>query len=325
MVVFDKTGTLTKGEPAMTDIVEISNLIRQPANQVSKMEILKLAASLEKKSEHPLAQAIIDEAKKNNLEFFEVKNFEAIPGKGAKGKIENKNILIGNRALIADNNIEINNEISQLIENFENQGKTAMIVAIENKIVGIIAVADTLKETSIEAVKKLRKIGKKVAMITGDNKRTAQAIANQLGIEKILAEVLPQEKSQEIKNLQSQGEVVAFVGDGINDAPALTQADLGIAVGSGSDIAIESGQIILVKNDLRDAITAIDLSAYTLRKIKQNLFWAFFYNIAGVPIAAGILYPFFGWLLNPAIAAAAMAFSSVSVILNALTMKYWKI
>jgi len=279
---------------------------------------------LEKKSEHPLAQAIIDEAKKNNLELFEVENFEAIPGKGAVGKIKNQKIYIGNRNLMTENNIEINDETNKAIENLEQQGKTAMIVAMEKEIIGLIAVADTMKETSIEAVKKLRQMNKKVAMITGDNKRTAEAIARQLGIEKVLAEVLPQGKSQEIKNLQAQGEIVAFVGDGINDAPALTQANLGIAVGSGSDIALESGQIILVKNDLRDAITAIDLSAYTLRKIKQNLFWAFFYNIAGIPIAAGILYPFFGWLLNPAIAAAAMAFSSVSVVLNALMMKRYK-
>ena len=315
MVVFDKTGTLTKGEPTVTDIIEIKN---------QKSQILQIAASLEEKSEHPLAQAIIDEAKKNNLELFEVENFEAIPGKGAVGKIKNQKIYIGNRNLMTENDIEINDETNKAIENLEQQGKTAMIVAMEKEIIGLIAVADTMKETSIEAVKKLRQMNKKVAMITGDNKRTAEAIARQLGIEKVLAEVLPQGKSQEIKNLQAQGEIVAFVGDGINDAPALTQANLGIAVGSGSDIALESGQIILVKNDLRDAITAIDLSAYTLRKIKQNLFWAFFYNIAGIPIAAGILYPFFGWLLNPAIAAAAMAFSSVSVVLNALMMKRYK-
>ncbi len=313
MVVFDKTGTLTRGEPTVTDIMEIA-----------KNDVLKLAASLEKKSEHPLAQAIVDEAKKNNLGLFEVENFEAIPGKGAKGEIKNQKILIGNKNLMAGFNINISDEIEKNISNLEQQGKTVMILAADKEIIGLIAAADTLKETSIEAVKKLREAGKKTAMITGDNKRTAEAIAKQLGIEKILAEVLPQEKSQEIKNLQAQGEIVAFVGDGINDAPALTQANLGIAVGSGSDIAIESGQIILVKNDLRDAISAINLSAYTLRKIKQNLFWAFFYNIAGIPIAAGILYPFFGWLLNPAIAAAAMAFSSVSVVLSALTMKYYK-
>ena len=326
MVVFDKTGTLTKGEPAVTDIISVTEFsIFNFQFSKNELSILQIAASLEKKSEHPLAQAIINEAKKNNLELFEVENFEAIPGKGAIGKIKNQKISIGNKKLMAENNIEINGETNKAIENLEQQGKTAMIVAMEKKIIGLIAVADIIKETSIEAIKKLKQMNKKVAMITGDNKRTAEAIARQLGIEKILAEVLPQEKSQEIKNLQAQGEIVAFVGDGINDAPALTQANLGIAVGSGSDIAIESGQIILVKNDLRDAIAAIDLSAYTLRKIKQNLFWAFFYNIAGIPIAAGILYPFFGWLLNPAIAAAAMAFSSVSVILNALTMKYRKI
>ncbi len=313
MVVFDKTGTLTKGEPAVTDIISVTK---------NELSILQIAASLEKKSEHPLAQAIVDEAKKNNLEFFEVENFETIPGKGAVGKIKNQKIYIGNRNLMAENNIEINDETNKVIEKLEQQGKTAMIIAMEKEIIGLIAVSDTIKETSIEAIKKLKQMNKKIAMITGDNKRTAEAIARQLNIDNVLSEVLPQEKSREIKNLQARGEIVAFVGDGINDAPALSQANLGIAVGSGSDIAIESGQIILVKNDLRDAATAINLSAYALRKIKQNLFWAFFYNIAGIPIAAGILYPFFGWLLNPAIAAAAMAFSSVSVILNALTMKY---
>jgi Cu+-exporting ATPase len=206
----------------------------------------------------------------------------------------------------------------------ENQGKTAMILAQDKNIIGIIAVADTLKDYSKEAVKMLHQMGKKVGIITGDNKRVANAIAKQLNIDKVLAEVLPQEKATEIKKLQSEGNIVAMVGDGINDAPALAQADLGIALGSGTDVAMETGEIVLIKDDLRDVVAAIDLSSYTLNKIKQNLFWAFFYNFIGIPIAAGILYPFIGWLLNPAIAAAAMAFSSVSVVLNSLLMKNYK-
>lgn len=214
--------------------------------------------------------------------------------------------------------------IEEKMAKLEDDGKTAMILAIEKNIIGVIAVADTLKEYSKEAVEMLHKMGKKIAIITGDNQRVAEAIARQIGVDKILAEVLPQEKSAEIKKLQSEGDIVAMVGDGINDAPALAQADLGIALGSGTDVAMETGEIVLIKDDLRDVVIAIDLSRYTLKKIKQNLFWAFFYNIVGIPIAAGILYPFTGWLLNPSIAAAAMAFSSVSVISNALLMKGYK-
>ncbi|MFH1565694.1 MAG: HAD-IC family P-type ATPase, partial [bacterium] len=224
------------------------------------------------------------------------------------------------RKLMSSNKISTTH-VEEKISILENQGKTAMILAQNENILGIIAVADTLKDYSKEAIKMLHKMGKKVAIITGDNKKVGHAIAKQVGIDKVLAEVLPQEKSSEIKKLQSEGNIVAMVGDGINDAPALAQANLGIALGSGTDVAIETGDIVLIKNDLRDVVSAIDLSAYTLKKIKQNLFWAFFYNIVGIPIAAGILYPFTGWLLNPAIAALAMAFSSVSVVSNALLMK----
>jgi len=222
-----------------------------------------------------------------------------------------------------ENKIAINSIEDRMIT-LENQGKTAMILAMDNQIIGIIAVADTLKEYSKEAVTQLHQMGKKAAIITGDNERVGKAIAQQVGIDQVLAEVLPQGKSAEIKKLQSVGQVVAMVGDGINDAPALAQSDLGIALGSGTDVAMETGEIVLIKDDLRDVVKAIDLSKYTLKKIKQSLFWAFFYNIIGLPIAAGILYPFTGWLLNPYFAAAAMAFSSVSVVLNALLMRRYK-
>lgn len=316
MVIFDKTGTLTKGEPSVTDIVRVKD-------GFSKNYILQTAASLEKNSEHPLAQAIVNKAKEKRTSLLAVKNFQAIPGYGVIGEIGRKRILLGTRKLMADYQINFASIEEKMIF-LENQGKTVMILAQDKEAVGIIAVADTLKDYSGEAVEMIHRMGKKVAMITGDNKRVARAIARELGIDYVLAEVLPQEKSAEIKKLQSQGNIVAMVGDGINDAPALAQADLGIALGSGTDIAMETGEIVLVKDDLRDVVKAIDLSKYTLNKIKQNLFWAFFYNTVGIPIAAGILYPLTGWLLNPVIAAAAMAFSSVSVVSNSLLMKRYK-
>ncbi len=300
VVVFDKTGTLTRGEPKVTDVIG---------------NVLQIAASVEKNSEHPLAQAIVNKAKEQNLELSDVQNFQAIPGRGVQCSLNDKEILIGNRIWVK----------SDLGKELEEQGKTVMLVSIDGKVSGAIAVADTLKEHSKEAISALHKMGKKVGIITGDNERVAAAIAKQLGIDYVLAQVLPQEKAAEIKKLQGQGNVVAMVGDGINDAPALAQADLGIALGSGTDVAMETGEMVLIKDDLRDVIKAIDLSKYTLRKIKQNLFWAFFYNSIGIPIAAGILYPFTGWLLSPVIAAAAMAFSSVSVVSNSLLMKRYKV
>ena len=316
MVVFDKTGTLTKGEPVVTDIVSIKK-------GVDEKFILQLAASIEKNSEHPLAQAIVDKAREKKIKILEVKNFQAVVGKGVEAKLERKKILLGTRKLMLDNKINPTSIDNQMVV-LEDQGKTAMILALANKIIGIVAVADVLKDHSKEAVIALHKIGKQVAIITGVNKRVAEAIAKELGIDRVLAEVLPQGKSDEIKKLQEEGKIVAMVGDGINDAPALAQANLGIALGSGTDVAMETGEIVLIKDDLRDVIIAIDLSKYTLNKIKQNLFWAFFYNIIGIPIATGVLYPFIGWLLNPSIAAGAMAFSSVSVVLNALSMKRYK-
>jgi len=344
IVIFDKTGTLTKGEPTVTDIVsateipisnfQFSNKSQTPS--LNELKILQIAASLEKNSEHPLAEAIVKKAKEKNLSLSEVEEFQAIPGKGITGelRIENQElrILLGNRKLMAENNVEISQPLDGKIQKLENEGKTVILLATKNLLIpdslfiiqGVIAVADTLKDYSKEAVEMLHKMGKKVAIITGDNKRVGQAIAKLVGIDRVLAEVLPQDKAAEIKKLQSEGNIVAMVGDGINDAPALAQADLGIALGSGTDVAMETGEIVLIKDDLRDVVAAIDLSKYTLNKIKQNLFWAFFYNIIGIPIAAGILYPFTGWLLNPVIAAAAMAFSSVSVVSNALLMKRYK-
>ena len=318
-VVFDKTGTLTKGEPEVTDVSEIqSSSARQ-----NKGKIIKIAASVEKNSEHPLAQAIVERAREEKLELFEVKDFSAIPGQGVGAVLDNKKILLGTRKLMNENKINTES-IENKMQDLENQGKTVMILSLDNQIAGLIAVADTLKEHSKEAVGILHKMGKKVAVITGDNERVGQAIAKEVGIDEVLAEVLPQEKSAKIKKLQQESKVVAMVGDGINDAPALAQADLGIALGSGTDVAMETGDIVLIKDDLRDVIQAMKLSQYTLNKIKQNLVWAFGYNTLGIPIAAGVLYPFTGWLLSPVIAAAAMAFSSVSVVLNALSMKRYK-
>ncbi|OIO44879.1 MAG: copper-translocating P-type ATPase [Parcubacteria group bacterium CG1_02_37_13] len=316
IVVFDKTGTLTKGEPSITDIIKVKN-------EISENYILQIAASVEKNSEHPLAQAIVNKAREEKINFSEVKNFQAIPGCGVSAELSGKKMLLGTRKLMFDNQIDASTIEEKMIA-LENQGKTAMILSQDKDLIGIIAVADTLKEHSKEAVKMLHQMGKKVAIITGDNQRVGKAIAEQLGIDRVLAEVLPQEKSAEIKKLQSEGSIVAMVGDGINDAPALAQADLGIALGSGTDVAMETGEIVLIKDDLRDVVLSMDLSRYTLAKIKQNLFWAFGYNILGIPIAAGVLYPLTGWLLNPAIAAVAMAFSSVSVVSNSLLMRFYK-
>ena len=342
VVIFDKTGTLTKGEPTVTDIIEIRNTSKiQNSKSKTELIILQIAASVEKNSEHPLAEAVVKKAREEKIRLLETKRFEAVPGKGIRAKIENGLVLIGTRKLMEKENITIEGRDNKTIKKKESQGKTVMLVALrqaqgkQGEIIGLIAVADTLKEYSKEAVEMLHKMGKKVAIITGDNQRVAQAIAKEVGIDYVLAEVLPQHKAEAIKKIQegqkignwelaSQKRVVAMVGDGINDAPALAQADLGIALGSGTDVAMETGDIILIKNDLRDVVQALELSKFTLKKIKQNLFWAFFYNSVGIPIAAGVLYPLTGWLLNPVVAAAAMAFSSVSVMTNSLLMKRYK-
>ncbi|MCD4714296.1 MAG: heavy metal translocating P-type ATPase [Clostridiales bacterium] len=313
-VVFDKTGTITEGKPKVTDIVTSGN--------ISEESLLQFAASAEKGSEHPLVEAIVKESEKKNVEILKVSKFNAIPGFGIEVEIDGNQILLGNKKLMVERNIEIT--LQEESDALANEGKTPMFIAINNNLEGIIAVADVTKESSALAIKKLHEMGIKVAMITGDNKRTAEAIAKQVGIDIILAEVLPQDKANEVKKLQSNGNVVAMVGDGINDAPALAQADVGMAIGSGTDVAMESADIVLMKSDLLDVVTAIQLSKKTIRNIKQNLFWAFAYNTAGIPVAAGLLYIFGGPRLNPMIAAAAMAFSSVSVLLNALRLKKFK-
>lgn len=314
-IVFDKTGTITEGKPKVTDIVT--------TNGISKEYLLQIAASGEKGSEHPLGESIVKGAEEKGLEFKKVEYFKAIPGHGIEVKIDGKDILLGNRKLMIESNISLEN-LEETSDTLASEGKTPMYVAIDNKIAGIIAVADTVKENSKKAIEKLHQIGIEVAMITGDNKRTAEAIAKQVGIDRILAEVLPQDKANEVKKLQAEGKKVAMVGDGINDAPALAQADIGIAIGSGTDVAMESADIVLMRSDLMDVPTAIQLSKKTITNIKQNLFWAFGYNILGIPVAMGILYIFGGPLLNPIIAAAAMSFSSVSVLTNALRLKRFK-
>ena len=314
-VVFDKTGTLTKGEPELTDVLTFGDWERDP--------LLVLAASLEKNSEHPLGEAIVDGAAAAGLELTKPETFHSITGKGVEGIIDGRNVAIGNRAYFAEKGGELAG-FQEEMEQLEEKGKTVMIVGVDDRIAGLLAVADTLKEHSKEAVRALQKMKKEVIMITGDNQRTGEAIAAQVGIEHVLAEVLPQDKSAEVKKLQDTGLKVAMVGDGVNDAPALTQADIGIAIGSGTDVAMESADIVLIKDDIRDVVMAMDLSSFAMRKIKQNLFWAFIYNSLGLPVAAGVLYPFTGFLLSPIIAGAAMAFSSLSVVSNSLLMKRYR-
>ncbi|MFH1622914.1 MAG: heavy metal translocating P-type ATPase [Candidatus Aenigmatarchaeota archaeon] len=313
-IIFDKTGTLTKGEPSVTDIAT--------TERHDKKDVLRLAAIVERGSEHPIGDAIVKEAEKRKMKISKASSYQTIAGHGIKAKYLKNWVFVGNRKFLKDNKTDISGLEGEM-EKMENEGKTVVIVAKDKKAIGLIAVADTLKEFSEEAVEQLKKMHKEVWLITGDNERTAKAIANRVGIDEsnIMAQVLPADKAKKVKELQSGGRTVAFVGDGINDAPALAQADVGIAIGSGTDIAMETGRIVLIKDDLRDVVTAIDLSSYTINKIRQNLFWAFFYNMVGIPIAAGVLYPLFGFLLNPMIAAAAMAFSSVSVVTNSLLMK----
>lgn len=307
-IIFDKTGTITKGKPEVTDILTFD---------IEKEEVLRISASAEKSSEHPLAEAIVNDAKAKEITLSDVSDFNAIPGHGIYSTFEGSEIYLGNRRLMKKENVDISEADSE-IERLENEGKTAMILAIDKKLKGIIAVADTIKESSKEAIDELKDMGIEVYMITGDNKRTAQAIAREVDIDHVIAEVLPEDKAANVEKIQAQGKKVAMVGDGINDAPALAQANIGFAIGTGTDVAIEAADITLMRGDLKEIVTAIKLSKKTMKTIKQNLFWAFGYNTLGIPIAA------LG-LLNPMIAGAAMAFSSVSVLTNSLRLKKFNI
>jgi len=314
-IIFDKTGTLTKGKPEVTDVISIN---------INKRDLLKITASVETNSQHPLAEAVVNYAKSKKIGFLEVNKFDTYSGLGVSAKVLNKFVLIGNRSLMKKNRVTYSKDFESKIGKLEKEGKTAVLIAIDNNIKGIIGIADSIKGSTTKAVNELKGMGLKVIMITGDNSRTANAIARQVGIDTVISEVLPGDKADEVKKLQASGEVVAFVGDGINDAPALASADVGIAIGSGTDVAIESGEIVLVKDNLIDAVSAIQLSRKVMSRIKQNLFWAFAYNTALIPVAAGLLYPIFGITFRPELAGFAMAMSSVTVISLSLMLKKYK-
>ncbi|MGI8715243.1 MAG: copper-translocating P-type ATPase, partial [Solirubrobacteraceae bacterium] len=314
-IVLDKTGTITHGKPALTDVVTVGGFDEQT--------VLRLAAAVERDSEHPLAQAIVAGAAERNIDVPRPGHFEAVPGHGVDAEVEGRAVLLGNRRLMVDRGVATA-ELDARADELAGEGRTPMYLSLDGQAAGLIAVADTIKSDSIAAIERLRRSGLEVAMITGDNVRTAQAIAHLVGVDRVLAEVLPQDKANEVHKLQLEGRKVGMVGDGINDAPALTQADVGFAIGTGSDVAIEASDVTLVGGSLQSVVTAIEISQATIRNIKQNLFGAFIYNGAGLPIAAGVLYPFIGLLLSPLIGAAAMAFSSVTVVSNANRLRRWK-
>lgn len=314
-VVLDKTGTITEGKPKVTDIIPLGNQ--------SETEFLRLAASLEKPSEHPLSDAIVEKAVQNNLSFYEVNDYEAVSGKGLKAVVNGRKYYAGNAAMMNELHIDTG-ALSQQSDNLANLGKTPLYFADEDQLLGLIAVADVVKQSSLRAIKSFKAMNIDVVMLTGDNSKTAHAVQKQLGIDRVVAEVLPADKEKEIRAIQATGRKVAMIGDGINDAPALARADVGIAIGAGTDVAIESADIVLMKSDLMDAVTAIQLSKAVIRNIKQNLFWAFFYNSIGIPLAAGVFYGVLGWKLNPMFGAAAMSLSSVCVVSNALRLKLFK-
>ncbi|WP_376791203.1 heavy metal translocating P-type ATPase [Thermoflexus sp.] len=311
-IVFDKTGTLTRGEPSVTDVIAVEG--------VTPEEVLWWAALAEKNSEHPLGEAVLRAARARGLEIPDAEAFQAIPGHGVEARYQGERILLGNRKLMREHGIDLSG-LQPQAEALEREGKTVMFLARSDQALGLLAVADTLKPYAIEAIRRLQAMGLKVVMLTGDNRRTAEAIARQLGIDRVLAEVLPQDKAAEIRRLQQQGHRVAMVGDGVNDAPALAQADVGIAIGSGTDIAKETGHVILIREDLRDVVVALDIARATMRKVKENLFWAFIYNTVSIPIAAGVLYPTFRVVVSPEWAAFLMAISSLTVTLNTLRMR----
>ncbi|BAI60456.1 copper-transporting P-type ATPase [Methanocella paludicola SANAE] len=314
-IVLDKTGTITKGEPSLVDVVPMAGF--------TEADVIRYAASAEKGSEHPLGEAIVKGAKAGNIPLTGATKFDAVPGKGIVAEVDGHIVMAGNAKLMELEEVPLE-EMQKAFERLSAEGKTPMYVSVDEKPAGVVAVADTIKEGSMEAIAEFRRLGIEAIMVTGDNRRTAEAIARQVGIDRVMAEVLPQDKAEVIKSLQAEKKNVAMVGDGINDAPALAQADTGIAIGTGTDVAIESSDITLMRGDLRSVVTAIRLSKATIRTIRMNLFWAFFYNVIGIPIAAGILYPWFHILLNPIIAAAAMAFSSVSVVSNSLLLNRFK-
>ncbi len=314
-IILDKTGTISTGQTKVTDIIADDGMRED--------ELLKISASLEKGSEHPLGEAIVRAAEEKNLKLVKIEDFEALPGMGIRGRLHNRTILLGNRNWFEENHFNLE-KLNPVLDRLANEGKTSILVAEEQNIQGIIAIADTIQEDSAQAISRLKKLGMKVFMLTGDNQKVAQAVAEKVGVDEFYAEVRPEQKVSYVKKLQKQGYRVGMVGDGINDAPALAQADVGIAMGSGTDIAMEASDITLVRGRLSSVPVAIELSQATIRNIKQNLFGSFFYNSLGIPIAAGVLYPFFGLLLNPMIAAAAMAMSSVTVVSNALRLKRFK-
>lgn len=336
-VVLDKTGTITQGKPKVIDIITNQDLINEVMSQKNKVKVvlnknndltsknnlLKIAGSLEKNSEHPLAEAIIEKTRENNLNLYEVKDFEAISGRGVRGKIDNIEYFGGNLAFMQENNVKLEDVLLKA-EELSKQGKTLLYFAKENRLLGIIAVADTIKPTSKIAISELKKKNLEVIMITGDNKNVAESIGKNLEIDKVISEVMPQDKEREVTKLQASGKRVAFVGDGINDSPALVRSDVGIAISSGTDIAVESADIVLINDDLLSVVSAISLSKKVINNIKMSLFWAFFYNIIGIPVAAGLFYLSFNLKLNPMIGAAAMSLSSVCVVLNALRLKKFK-
>ena len=316
IIVLDKTGTITRGEPAVTDV------LAQPGTPED--ELLRLAASAERGSEHPLGEAIVQAARDRGLVLPDPTSFQAVAGHGIDVTLEGRQLVLGNAKLMCDRQIPIQENVLSRAEALAAEGKTPMFVAVSGRLAGIIAVADPVKDESRSAVKAMQDMGLEVVMMTGDNRRTAEAVARQVGVERVFAEILPEGKAEQIRQLQRERKIVGMVGDGINDAPALAQADVGIAIGTGTDVAMEASDVTLIRGDLRGVTTAIALSHATIRTIRQNLFWAFIYNVIGIPVAAGLLYPLFGWLLSPIFASAAMSFSSVSVVANSLRLRRFR-
>jgi Cu+-exporting ATPase len=315
-IVLDKTGTITRGEPALTDVIT--------ADGISDEELLRLAASAERGSEHPLGSAIVKAARERGLALDETSDFKAVAGHGIEATLTGRRLLLGNLKLMRERNVALDG-LNERAATLAREGKTPMYVAVDGRLAGVLAVADQIKPESKEAVAMMQRMGLEVVMITGDNRPTAEAVAKQVGIRRVLAEVLPEGKALEVRRLQQEEKkIVGMVGDGINDAPALAQADVGIAIGTGTDVAIEASDVTLIRSDLRGVVTAIALSRATIRTIKQNLFWAFIYNTVGIPVAAGLLYPFTGWLLKPILASAAMSLSSVSVVTNSLRLRRFR-